>query len=640
MAYLIWVEGEGMGQTIALLRPRTSFGRSAECDCVLNDKRSSRLHAQILLGHGLPTLIDLGSSNGTLVNGLPVRKTFLNGGDRVEMGDNAFVFYEGQPEVEHEPEPDDQQAPASAPPPIDFAQLNQSDPPDELATELRALDDRGALFAALESTYLQLRTLFTLSRELPRANDPAEAFATVARALLLATGATRALLWLRQGEALPPQPTGVETAEDLADAPPLEQFPRAILDWVEDQRRPLVLASGVGPIGAEALPPYPLIVLPVETATARLGALAIERIGRAENFLKRDLDFAQAACGTLALVLREGAEGAAPPAALEGERFGGMIIGQSRAMRDLIAETARVAEANSSVLIRGESGTGKELIARTIHQLSRRARGPFVPVNCGAIAPTLVESELFGYEKGAFTGALARKAGQFETADGGTIFLDEVSELPPDAQVKFLRVLQEGEFYRVGGNRPVRVDVRVVAATNRDLENMIEEGRFREDLYFRLNVVELKIAPLRDRREDIPPLAEFFLRELRRRIPTSLERISPQAMDALRHYGWPGNVRQLRNALEHALVMGEGNLLRIRHLPAYVTAVLTTESSTGETVVTPPPDEVVPSTLAEVEKRQIEAVLRQCEGNKQRAATLLGISRSTLYEKMRAYGIE
>jgi transcriptional regulator with PAS, ATPase and Fis domain len=309
-------------------------------------------------------------------------------------------------------------------------------------------------------------------------------------------------------------------------------------------------------------------------------------------------------------------------------------------MRELIAETIRVAEANSSVLIRGESGTGKELIARTVHQLSGRSRGPFVAVNCGAIAPTLVESELFGYEKGAFTGAHARKAGQFEAADGGTILLDEVSELPPDAQVKFLRVLQEGEFYRVGGNRPVRVDVRVIAATNRDLEQMIAEGKFREDLYFRLNVVELKIAPLRERREDIPPLIEYLFRELRRQIHTTLERISPQAMNALCQYDWPGNVRQLRNAIEHALVMGSGKVLSLSHLPEYVTVPATLEWKRGSGFPTPPPHEAAPMTLEEVERRHIETVLRACEGNKQRAATVLGISRSTLYEKMHSYGLE
>jgi transcriptional regulator with PAS, ATPase and Fis domain len=327
-----------------------------------------------------------------------------------------------------------------------------------------------------------------------------------------------------------------------------------------------------------------------------------------------------------------------PQPAVEGERFGDIIVGQSAAMRELIAETMRVAEVSSSVLIRGESGTGKELIARTIHQLSERSRGPFVAVNCGAITPTLIESELFGHEKGAFTGAHARKIGQFEVADGGTIFLDEISELPLDAQVKFLRVLQEGEFYRVGGNRAIRVDVRVIAATNRDLEAMISENRFREDLYFRLNVVELQIPPLRERREDIPPLAEHFFRELRRQIPTQMDRISPHALNALRGYEWPGNVRQLRNAVEHALVMGDGKLLRLKHLPDYVTLSATAERSTeGEGHEGA---DTAPLSLAEVEKRHIAAVLRKCNGNKQRAATILGISRSTLYEKTRLYEIE
>jgi DNA-binding NtrC family response regulator len=636
MGYLVWVEGEKAGQTIPLRSHRTTFGRAPDSVVVLTDKKSSRFHAQLLLTGGLVTLVDMGSSNGTEVNGLPVRKTFLNSGDRIDMGENAFVYYDGQPEVEA-----DQRAPAVAA--LDLAKINQSDRQDELRTELRASEDRATLFSALEAIYIQLRTLFTLSRELPRAAGPSAAFALLAESLHLAIGATRMLLWLRERDTLPPLPTFVETAGDEVEAPPVEKFPRAILEWVEQQRRPLMLAPGVGPLNAETLPNYPVMALPVEAGSTRLGVAVIERIGQTDSFLKRDLDFAVAACGYMALVLSQALEQAASTPggpAMDGGRFGNIIIGQSQAMRDLMAETVRVAEANSSVLIRGESGTGKELIAHTVHQLSRRSRGPFVAVNCGAIAPTLIESELFGYEKGAFTGALARKAGQFEAADGGTIFLDEVSELPSDAQVKFLRVLQEGEFYRVGGNRTVRVDVRVIAATNRDLEKMIAENRFREDLYFRLNVVELKIAALRDRREDIAPLAEYFFRELRRQIPTALERISAQVMNALTQYAWPGNVRQLRNAIEHALVMGMGKVLSLSHLPEYVTAPATVERKAGMTPVSPRPADEATLTLAEVERKQIEAVLRACEGNKQRAAAQLGISRSTLYEKMRSYGLE
>jgi len=634
MGYLVWVEGEGAGRTIPLLSHRTTFGRSADNDVVLPGKKSSRAHAQVVLTQGLVALIDLGSSNGTQVNGLPVRKTFLNSGDRVDLGDNAFVFYEGQPQID---------VPPSAPAPFDFAAVNQSEQRGETVTELRAIEDPAMIRAELESTHAQLRALFTVSRELPRAGGPNEAIALLAESLHLATGANRVLLWLREADALPALPAFVETVGDLVSPPPVETFPRAVLEWVEQQRRPLMLAPGVGPMSAESLPQYPLMVLPVEGGSARPGILVIERIGRTDSFLKRDLDFALATCGYLVLVLAELLERATmarTERALASERFGNMIIGQSAAMRELIAETIRVAEADCSVLIRGESGTGKELIARSIHQLGRRSRGPFVAVNCGAIAPTLMESELFGYEKGAFTGAHARKAGQFEAADGGTIFLDEVSELPPDAQVKFLRVLQEGEFYRVGANRPEHVDVRVIAATNRDLEKMIAEGLFREDLYFRLNVVELTIAPLRERREDIAPLTEYFFHELRRQIPTTIERISSHVMATLTQYHWPGNVRQLRNAIEHALVMGSGKWLSLSHLPSYITSPFTVEPKRETEDETPPPSDLDELTLDGVERKHIEAVLRLCDGNKQRAAQLLGISRSTLYEKMRSYGLE
>jgi len=312
------------------------------------------------------------------------------------------------------------------------------------------------------------------------------------------------------------------------------------------------------------------------------------------------------------------------------------IIGKSATMKALMDMLAMVAPSEATVMISGESGTGKELIAKSLHYNSARKAHPLVTVNCAALSESLLESELFGHEKGAFTGADRRREGRFMQADGGTIFLDEVGETSSRMQAKLLRVLQEKEIQRVGSEAVLQVDVRVVAATNRDLEEDVQAGRFREDLFYRLNVMHLTVPPLRDRQEDIPLLAQHFLEKYARRNRKTVKGFAPLAMDMLLKYDWPGNVRELENAIERAVILLSGEhttekqlpLRIVRQHPEHVTAADTVMPATDGT-----------RTLEDMEKEAIEATLAATDGNKSETARRLGISRKTLHNKLKAYGV-
>jgi DNA-binding NtrC family response regulator len=308
------------------------------------------------------------------------------------------------------------------------------------------------------------------------------------------------------------------------------------------------------------------------------------------------------------------------------------IITQDLAVQRLLETARQIASTDTSVVINGESGTGKELMARFIHEHSPRANGPFVAFNCGALHEELAASELFGHEKGAFTGATARKIGLFEAADGGTLFLDEVTEMPLLMQVKLLRVLQEHELMRVGSTEPVNINVRVVAASNRDLKDAVDKGLMRDDLYFRLNVVTLSLPPLRERREDIPLLAYYLLRKYSTIIGHDVQEITPEALQRLLEYDFPGNIRELSNFIERGVALSSGPELGIEHLPHSLGA-LTVRVFTPE-IATPP------TTLEEQETEHIISVLKMADGNRTKAAKMLGIDRVSLWRKLKKLGID
>ncbi len=314
------------------------------------------------------------------------------------------------------------------------------------------------------------------------------------------------------------------------------------------------------------------------------------------------------------------------------------LVGSSPAMLEVYKLVARVSEGRSTVLIEGESGTGKELIARAIHSNSPRRDKPFIPVNCGALPDTLLESEMFGYEKGAFTGAVGAKAGLFEAANGGTLFLDEIGDLGSALQVKLLRVMQDQEVRRVGGTSSVKVDVRVIAATHRDLEHLVKEGKFRDDLYYRLNVVRILLPSLAQRRQDIPMLAHHFLQKYAGTSTHAVRGFLPETMTLLETYHWPGNVRELENAVERAVSLSHGPLIMPEDLPEAIrNGIAVAEKRTGPSGER---QDEARLTLEEVEKRHLIRVLKETKGNKVQAAKILGIDRRTLYRMAERFGLD
>jgi len=309
------------------------------------------------------------------------------------------------------------------------------------------------------------------------------------------------------------------------------------------------------------------------------------------------------------------------------------IVYKNRKMEDLINMAGRVASSRTTILLQGESGTGKELFARLIHKTSARSEKPMIVVNCGALPETLLESELFGYEKGAFTGAATRRIGRFEEADGGTLFLDEIGELSPSVQVKLLRFLQEREFQRLGGNRTIQSDARIISATNRDLENKVAEGTFREDLFYRLNVVVMNIPPLREKKEDIPLLIKHFISRFSAENSKKIEGLSSEAMDILLKYDYPGNIRELENIIERAVVIARHSVISVDDLPFK-------ESLSQSPVIQKTGKGSLKDSIEALEQRLIEQAMEETVHNQSKAAELLGISERMLRYKLKKYGMK
>ncbi len=616
------IEGQNRGQIFAVPATGAVLGRDAACQVRLDDARCSRAHAEIRpVGDGF-VLADLDSSNGTELNGRDIEHpTRLRDGDEIRLGQTRlrFVLRGSVPDPESLPEPPE---PATI-----IEKMETRDLP-----LLAEPDDAGRRTDAL-------RFLLDLARAAQETDNLPDLAGTLAKGLADTVPADRYLLLIAQGEELEPvAPPAASGRLAKVYAQPysrsvVEQAARervAVLSRLaQDDRFRQARSVKLGGIASA-------ICVPLAAGSELLGALYLDRLGEGEHFSPADFELATAAglhCAMALLNIRRLEELRASRDRLEEELTGPEgFIGASPALQPVYDFIGRVAPTDAGVLILGESGTGKELVARALHTLSPRADRPCVVVNCAALPESLAEAELFGHERGAFTGADKGRPGKFLAADGGTIFLDEVGELSEPVQAKLLRVLEEGEIMPVGEAGVRRVNVRVVAATNRDLAQEVEAGRFRRDLYFRLNILRVELPPLRRRPEDVALLLKHFVKFFARKCGRPEPKISAEVARLCAAYSWPGNVRELRNAVERMVILARGAELAAADLPAEFSgrpALNVPGGGVGEL-----------RPLAEVEREHILGVLTKVDNNKKRAAEVLAIDRSTLYAKLKQYGAD
>ena len=590
------------GSAFAVAGDEISIGRDHTNSLPINDRSVSRRHCAIRkLSAERFEIRDLGSRNGVAVNGLPVTARVLADGDEIRLGDCYFRF----------------RLPRSA---------RQSQFPAH-SDEAR-LDTRTLLLERLDaggSGILAMVIKIGMGMQAVRGTEE------IAQHLLASAF-----------EAIPAA-RGVVLLFDPGRDEPAFAFSRN-RDGSPDAGAPADSAvvartrrEGIAVLAAGAQPGNPagsVLAAPIRSQDTMLGVLYLDSSVRGAAFNDSHLQLAAALGGILGAPFENArrlewleAENRRLQEAADIEHD---MVGGGARMREIFQFVSKVAPTGSTVLIRGESGTGKELVARAIHRNSPRAAQRFLAINCAALTETLLESELFGHEKGAFTGALLKKLGKLEMAHRGTLFLDEVGELPPGFQSKLLRVLQEREFERVGGTQPIRVDVRILAATNRDLESALAAGAFRRDLFYRLNVVSLSMPALRDHREDIPMLARHFVAKHGKRVTRRLEGLSREALASLEAYDWPGNVRELENAIERAVVLGTTELIIPEDLPE---AVLDAPAASG-------PIGEYHETVREEKKRSILAALGRAGGSYTAAAKLLGVHRNYLHRLVRNLGLK
>ena len=636
LARLVVIEGPDAGREFELPLRGGSVGRGDACLVQLTDPMTSRNHALIELREGAMSWVDESGKTRTLINGQPVSVHRLEAGDEIVLGSTKMVYL-----------------------PVDGVAVTKASSHVTMEVNSRQLL---ALIGVDDRARRHLATLAQLGDRLR--GEAAGGREAVARATcdaaLAALGAHRAFV-LSAGRRVAPVAAAVATGESTQ-----LQIPQELIDKVIGNRQVVTAETGG----------RAMIASPVNGAGEDvIGVLWVDRKGAAWE----EIDSLAIGCLSHLLgavwVGTDAREQAVRRAdALEEQLAGptgnGELIGRSEAALRVVAFVKRVGPSDATILLGGESGAGKEMVARAIHRSSRRAKGPCVAVNCAALTESLIESELFGHEKGAFTGATEKKAGRFEMADHGTLFLDEVGELPLGLQTKFLRVLEERRFERVGGQKAIEVDVRMVAATNRDLAEMVKRGTFREDLFYRLSVIQIDVPPLRERLDDVPLLADHFLARFRHQAARRISGFAPDALAAMTRYSWPGNVRELRNAVERAIVLGDREQIVAADLPPQVLAQaaparLRTSPPTpplGSSSMTPvaapasianvtidPAPPPAPHTqpvvaaarsLRELEKDGILAALAATGGNKAQAAVILEIDRSTLYKKLKDYDIE
>ncbi len=622
------VSGPVEGRIFSLEEGEISIGREPSNLISLLDPLVSRRHCVVRRDGPDVRLEDLDSRNSTFVNGVPVKERVLVHGDQVRVGNSIFVFHGSHDEATH----------------TSSLRVDDSATPGGPTVILRKenavyLQPSQAGLPSSARTVRDLNVLLNFSRTLSSVRDVATLQQKVLDAVFEVAPADRAAVLLveegseefssilgRYRNAGPEQP--IQASQTILSEVMRENVAVLSNDVIEDET--YRAADSLASPNVRSV-----LAAPMEAQGKLVGVVYMDASSAGVHF----------DAGLLQLVLALGnIAGLAMENARHLEWLGGEnrrlqqelsadhgMVGESPAMRAVLDFISRVAGRESTVLVWGESGTGKELVARAIHANSGRANKPFVAINCAAITETLLESELFGHEKGSFTGAVSQKKGKLEAADGGTVFLDEVGELAVPLQAKLLRVLQEREFERVGGTRPIKVDIRVIAATNRDLKEASRAGSFRQDLYYRLNVVSVRMPALRERKEDIPLLANFFALRFGEKVKRRVAGISAKARACLLRYEWPGNVRELENAIERAVVLGSTELILVEDLPEALVEETTTE---GEPVT------ALHEGLREAKKALIERAIEQAGGNYTEAAGILGVHPNHLFRLIKTLNLK
>ena len=674
----------GLDDQVDVYRLKTedavTVGRDPECDITLNDDRCSRRHCDLFSKDGTWFARDLKSRNGTLLNGEKITTPrSLNEGDRLGCGKKLCVFtLDIARPFERLTKPDESETDESlsgsntavtSGPESSQSKLNASDtdlpgaklgslelPPEPGAqilqrkSQTRFITESGLADSRESGVRESFQQLYRLIVRMVAANDVAGLARMTLEGMLAAVeGDVGAVLLFPEDTQDTTDPDSLRIVSFMAPAGAAYQRVSGQLSRIALSEGEAILAMdlrGSAEVGEfqtlNEMNAQSVICAPLRHQHTVLGLLHLYSMDCSNPLDADALEFALAVADQLAMTVsnlsqRESLSAGLRIACDENRSLRLLLeveselIGKSGIMNRLRDTIARVANSDATALVRGESGVGKELVARAIHFNSDRRDEPFVCLNCAALTETLLESELFGHEKGSFTGATAQKIGKFEQADGGTLFLDEVGEMPLSVQAKFLRVLENHPFERVGGNSSVKVDVRVVAATNRELEKAVEERLFRRDLFYRLQVIEVDVPPLRDHASDIPVLADFFLQRCCARTDRVGVQLSPAALQGLCDHDWPGNVRELRNVIERAVVLADG--------PEIQRSDLRFSALQGQPV-SPVVSEYRPSSLEELETEHIARTLSWTQWQKREAARVLGINRSTLDRKLDRYGIQ
>ena len=619
------IAGPSKDLTVPLPDGEATIGRDPANVVAIIDPSVSRKHCLLRREEdGRFQIRDLDSRNGTMVNGVPVKEQWLRHGDEIATGDSIFLFLL---EEENRPGSKSRVVLEDLQPTAETRLIHPKEAvylqPDRLLKEL----------PATSQVSKNLNALLKISRVVHAIRDLEELQAQLLDLIFEVVPAGRGAILLSDGEA---QDFSSMYARTRQGGEQLVRVSRTIARKVMKENV-AILGVDVGSSGnfreVESLVAShvrSLVCVPLSVFQRMIGCIYLDNTSAANRFHEDHLQLMAGVAGVSAVAL----DNARRLQWLEQEnqrltteiRQDQSLVGEGERMKDVFQFLARVAPTDSTVLIEGESGTGKELVAKALHRNSPRASKPFVAINCAAIPETLLEDDLFGHERGAFTGAAAQKKGRLEVADGGVVFLDEIGDLAPPLQVKLLRVLQEREFDRVGGTHPIKINIRLIAATNRDLDEAVRKGEFRQDLYYRLAVVKITMPPLRERREDIAMLTRHFVQKHAMRCRVKAKPISREAMATLVNYEWPGNVRELENAIERALVMGSSDMVLLEDLP---------ESLLEQTV----PDEVTEgkyhASVKEHKKRLILDVVEQTGGNYVEAAAILGVHPNYLHRLIR-----